>query len=105
MNLRKLLKDDFGIDFPISGGTGNSRDDAITIHREVPNDYTSVEYRILRCLGFGRGIEWEVIQQAVMHHKGRTLDQLKVQTKETTEDEIITQVENYYFDISECVDF
>lgn len=105
MDLRKLLKEDFGIDFPISGGTGNSRDNAIVIHRESPNDYTSVEYGILRCLGIGRGIEWKVIQQAVMHHESRTLDQLKVQTKEITEDEIITQIENYYFDISECVDF
>ena len=44
MDLRQLLKADFDIDFPISGGTGNSRDNPIVIHKQVPNDYTSVEY-------------------------------------------------------------
>ncbi len=102
MELKQLLKDDFKIDFPISGGMGNSRDNPIIIHRQVPNDYTSVEYGILRCLGKGRGIEWKVIQQSLLSHNGRKLDQLKIETKETTENEVITQIENYYFDITEC---
>jgi hypothetical protein len=105
MDLRKLLRDDFKIDFPISGGTGNSTDNPIVIHRQEPNDYTSVEYGVLRCLGIGRGIEWRLIQQSVMHHNNKTMDQLKIETKEITETEIITEVENYYFDITECVDF
>ena len=103
MDLRKLLHQDFDIDFPISGGIGNSRDTPIIIHRRVPNDYTSVEYAILKCLGIGRGIEWKLLQQALLQHNGRTLDQIKIETRETTEDEIITQIENYYFDITECV--
>jgi hypothetical protein len=102
MDLRQLLKADFDIDFPISGGIGNSRDNPIVIHRMVPNDYTSVEYDILRCLGTGRRIEWKVIKQSLLNHNGRTLDQLKLETKEITEDEVITQLENYYFDITEC---
>jgi len=102
MDLRQLLKADFDIDFPISGGTGNSRDNPIVIHRQVPNDYTSVEYGILRCLGIGRRMEWKVIQQSIIEHNGRTLDQLKIETKETTESEVVTQIENYYFDITEC---
>lgn len=105
MTLRELLKQDFGIDFPISGGIGNSKDNPILIHRKQINDYTSVEYGVLKCLGIGRGIEWKVIQQSVIHYGGRTLDQLKIQTKTITDDEIITQVENYYFDITECIDF
>ena len=67
INLRNLLKKDFGIDFPISGGTGNSRDNPIVVHKVEPNDYTSVEYGILRCLGEGRRVEWKVLQQAVLH--------------------------------------
>lgn len=105
VDVRHLLERDFNIDFPISGGPGNSRDRAIKIHRTLPNDYTSVEYGILRCLALGRGVTWKLIQQSTLHQNGRTLDQLKIETEEITEKEIITQVENYYFDISECVDF
>jgi hypothetical protein len=104
LSLRELLRDDFGIDFPISGGAGNSRDNPIIIHKGIPNDYTSIEYAILRRLGTGRRIEWKVIQQAVIHHKGRTMDQLNIETRQLTDSEVITQIENYYFDITECVD-
>ena len=102
-SLRELLKGDFGIDFPISGESGNSRDMPIVIHHQVPNDYVGVEYGILRCLGIGRKIEWTLIQQSLVEHNGRTLDQLKIETRQTTATEIITQVENYYFDVSECI--
>lgn len=105
INLRERLKADFGVDFPISGGLGNSRDSPIIIHKVQPNDYTSYEYGILRFLGIGRRIEWKRIQQSVINHNGRTLDQLKIETKQLTDTEVITQIENYYFDITECVDF
>lgn len=104
MTPRELLKRDFGIDFPISGGFGNSRESPIIIHRQDPNDYTSVEYGILRCLGIGRGIKWKLLQQSLLEHEGRMLDQMKIETVELTPTEQITQVENYYFDITECFD-
>jgi hypothetical protein len=104
IDLRKLLKADFGIDFPISGGIGNSRDDPIIIHRAIPNAYVGTEYAILRCLGMGRRIEWKIVKQTFFDHNGRALDQLKIETKELTEEEIITGIENYYFDITECLD-
>ena len=30
-------------------------------------------------------------------------DKVKIETEQTTEKEIITQTENYYFDITECL--
>ena len=44
-------------------------------------------------------------QQATIKHEGKTLDQMKIETIQTTEKEVITQIENYYFDITECVSF
>lgn len=102
IDLRELLKADFGIDFPISGGTGNSRDTAIVIRNEVPNDYVGVEHGVLRCLGRGRGIEWTLVEQSLLEHNGRKIDRMTIETKETTPTQIITQTENYYFDITEC---
>ena len=105
INLRNLLKADFGIDFPISGGTGNSRDNPVVILREEPNDYTSCEYGVLKCIARGRGVEWKLVQQAVMHHNGRTLDQMKVKMTTHSPDGMHHTIENYYFDITDCVDF
>lgn len=102
INLREMLLVDFEIDFPISGGTGNSRDNPILIHYQVPNDYVGVEYGVLQCLGVGRGIEWKFLQNLIFEHNGRRIEQMKIETKWRTETELITQIENYYFDLTEC---
>ncbi len=104
MDLRELLKNDFNIDFPISGSTASSQDNPIVIHKHDRHDHSSVEYGILRCIGFARGVEWEFIEHRSVEHNGKYLDQLTIETKKTTATEIITQLESYYFDISECVD-
>lgn len=102
MNLRELLTRDFGTDFPISGGSG-SKDSPIVIHRVTPNDYTAVEYGVLQCLGIGRGIEWKLVQQSLISCNDRSMDQIKIETVKETDTEIITQIENFYFDITECI--
>ncbi len=103
MNLRQLLREDFDIDLPIRGGNGNSIDNPIIIERTEINHYVGTEYTILELLGIGRGIEWKMVSQHLMQHNDRSIDKLKIETVETTETEIITQIENYYFDITECM--
>ena len=104
MDLRTLLKRDFKIDFPISGSTASSQDSPIVIHQHEPSDHTAVEQGILRCISLARGVEWELVEQRSIEHNGRYLDQITIETKETRDTEIITQLESYYFDITECLD-
>ena len=102
MTLRELIKKDFDTDLEISGGFGNSIDNCISIHRTPMNDYVGIEYYILKCLGIGRRIEWKRIEQSLQFNNNKTIDKIKIETKQITETEIITQIENYYFDITEC---
>ena len=67
-DLRTLLRDDFGQDFPISGGNGESCEAAIVIHRQRPNNYVAVEYGVLDCLAIRRGVEWQPLLQATAEH-------------------------------------
>ena len=55
-------------------------------------------------IGIGRGIELEMIEQQFFTHNSRKIDKIKIETKQMTTSEIITQIENYYFDITECLD-
>ena len=102
MTLKELLKKDFDADLEISGGFGNSIDNCIIIHKTYKNDHVAIEYYILECLGIGRGIEWKRIEQSLLNDKNRMIDKLKIETTQLTDTEIITQIENYYFDITEC---
>jgi len=101
--LREMLLNDFGHDLPIAGGFGGSKDDPIVILPEAGSDYVKVEYTILQCLGVARQVEWKLVQQALSMYEGKQLDQMKIETKETTEKEIITTTTNYYFDVSACI--
>lgn len=102
-NLRQMLAQDFDMDLPISGGFGQSVEEPIILEKVVPNDYVSVEYAVLKCLGIGRGIEWRLLKQTLLEHNGRMIDQMKIETRQLTDSEAITQVENYYFDVSQCI--
>ena len=81
MDLRELLKTYFDIDFPITGGTGNSIDNPIIIQKVEPNDYTSVEYGIIRCLGVGRGIEWKFLKQELIYQNENALIKFQLRLK------------------------
>lgn len=102
MTLKDLLEKDFKVELAISGGFGNSIDNAIIIHRDSINDYVGTEHFILECLGKGRKIQWKVLIQELQNYNNKKIDKIKIETKQITEREIITQIENYYFDITEC---
>ena len=102
MTLKELIKLDFEVDLPISGGFGNSLTTPIIIHKSGINDYVAIETFILKCLGIGRQIDWKILNQELLHSDEAQVDKIKIETIELTENESITQIENYYFDISEC---
>ena len=103
ISLRKLINEDFGIDLPIKGSTGNSIDNPVIIEWSPDDDFVSVQFAYLRCIGMARGIEWKFISQKQLSQNGRILDRLTIKTREFGKSEIITQQENYYFDITEWV--
>jgi hypothetical protein len=103
MNVRELIRKDFGVDLPISGGFGSSVENAVVLEYEGgSNDYVGTEYAYLKYIGLGRGIKWKTLKQELVLEDNRKFDMIKIETKQITDDEIITQVENYYFDITEC---
>ena len=99
MSLKEPLKSVFGKEFPISGGLGNSIDTPIILDKDGSSDYVSTEYTLLQYIGALRGVTWKRIGQALMEHNGRYIDQIKTETVKTNEEQVITQIENYYFDI------
>ena len=100
--IRHMLLRDFGVDLPIPGGRGNSLDNPVVLEYQVPNDYVSIEHAYLKYLGLGRRIEWRVIKQELIERGERYYDKIKIETVQTDDDRIIRQIENFYFDITDC---
>ena len=92
----------FNVELAISGGYGKSIDEPIIISKTEDNNYVETEYFILNCLGKVGKIEWKILKQALQHHNDKVFDVMTIETKRITEHENSIQIENYYFDISEC---
>ena len=99
MTLKETLNNAFGKEFPISGGLGNSINTPIILDKDGPSDYVGTEYTLLQYIGALREVTWKRIEQSLMEHNGRYIDQIKIETVKTTDEQVITQIENYYFDI------
>ena len=62
MIFREIIKTQFGVDLPISGGIGNSIENAVVIERTPLNDYVSVEHQVLKYIALVRELlDWKII--------------------------------------------
>lgn len=99
MSLHDLLLRDWGMNLPITGGWGRSPDDPIVITTDDPGAIVMAQLHTLRGLGRGRGVFWRTMGLR-WENEARAIQQFKIETRELTATEIISQVENYYFDVS-----
>jgi hypothetical protein len=58
---------------------------------------------VLRGLGGGRGIFWRTIAHTLLGDQWPSIQQFKIETVQLTDTQKITQIENYYFDLSAMI--
>jgi hypothetical protein len=100
MNLKDMLHRDFGLDLMITGGFGQSPNDPIVVTANNYKDAVLTELLVLRGIGKGRGILWKIVNKTIQKQENSWLEKIKIETKQITEKEIITQRENYYFTVN-----
>ena len=100
--LKDIIKPDPSINLLIKSGTGNSIDDPIIIEKSKKYDCVKFESALLDFISDKRGIEWKLLEQKLISQEKKHIDILKIETKQFTEHEIITKIEDYYFDITDC---
>lgn len=98
MELHDMLKRDFGYDLPISGGFGKSGN-PIVLTTHDPHDAALAMSMTLRGIGRGRNVFWKSLSRENLSGSESQIVQYKIETKEVTQSEVITQTENYFFDV------
>ncbi|MGI8892845.1 MAG: hypothetical protein ACR2GN_05230 [Bacteroidia bacterium] len=79
INLKEMLKEDFGVDLPIRGGHGNSIDNPIIIEKAIPNNYVDTEMAVIKFIGLGRRIGWKIFSQQLIIHNNRFIDKIQIE--------------------------
>ncbi|MCL2429829.1 MAG: hypothetical protein FWD12_11405 [Alphaproteobacteria bacterium] len=99
-NLHDLLLGGLGIELPIRGGYGGSRQDPIVITARDADGVALARLLTLHAVGRGRGIFWRTVAQILLGDEWPGIEQFKVETVQLTETQMITRTENFYFDVS-----
>jgi hypothetical protein len=104
MDIRELIKKAFNEDLPISGGMGNSIEQAVILESAgLSNDYVSLEYQVMDLISKGRDISWELKGQELIVKEGRKYDKLMVAVKGINGNPMPLQIEYHYYDITNCM--
>ena len=104
MDIRELIKKAFNEDLPISGGMGNSIEEAVILEKAGPmNDYVSLEYQVMDLISMGRDVSWELKGQELLVKDDRKYDKLMVAVKGINGNPVPLQHEYHYFDITKCM--
>lgn len=104
MDIRELLMKAFNKDLPISGGMGNSIEEAVILESAGPlNDYVSLEYQVMDLISQGRDVKWELNGQELVVKDARKYDKLTVAVKGINGNPMPLHLEYHYFDITKCM--
>lgn len=97
LSVREQIKKDFGVDLPISGGTGSSVDDPVIIDPKH-KDWSDVEYSFIKYVNQALGRSWKLVEQTRIEYNGRNIDQLKLEIDGDDKNYC-----NYYFDVTDDI--
>jgi hypothetical protein len=97
---REQIMRDFGLDLPIGSGSGSSREDPLVILTSNPDEVVLTEMLLLGCVGKVFDKLWRVRARSIMDGRWCNLEQVKIETKQLTATQIISEAVNYYFDVS-----
>jgi hypothetical protein len=104
MDIRELIRKAFNEDLPISGGMGNSIEEAVILESAGPmNDYLTLEYRVMDLISKGRDVSWELKRQSLVVKDDRKYDKLEVAVKGINGNPMPLRLENHYYDITKCM--
>jgi hypothetical protein len=101
MDIRELIRKAFNEDLPISGGMGNSIEEAVILESAGPmNDYLTLEYRVMDMISKGRDVSWELKRQLLVVKDDRKYDKLEVAVKGINGNPMPLRLEYHYYDIT-----
>ena len=97
MSLKEIIKEEFQVDLPISGGDGSSAEEAIIIdnHHHQPHE---IEQAILENYFALKKYPWKLLTQRFSRIDSKPMDVLKVAYLKNNN----TYVMDWYFDLTRC---
>lgn len=97
--LREQIKADFGIDIPVTHGSGKQAD-PIFIAEHDAQKFAFYQSKLVGIICVTRNAQWRLLGKELHGDGGSVLEKFTIETIQLTEQEQISNVESFYFDVS-----
>ena len=104
MKLKDIFPALSGDGYARSGKLGQSINNPFIIDEAVGNRYMLIEYGMITAQMQLQQKQWKVLEQSLHKHKGRFIDEVKIETRFTQKNKPYKAIEVYFFDISAIID-
>ena len=101
MNLREMIKRDFGYDLPISGGSGLSPADPIHVNVKDKRKASAIQSIYCRCVYGANSWYWRHLTSEWVLGDFSSIAKISSQVKYLERNQIVTETRNFYWDMSE----
>lgn len=87
--------------FPISGGDGNSIEDAvILLNTGATNNYVGIEYDFINHIAVYDNFTWELVEQKLFHLNDKFYDEISIERRSVIDGKILKDQKKYFFDFT-----
>ena len=104
MKLKDLFPALSGEGFARTGKLGQSIHNPFIIDEAVGSRYMLIEYGMITAQMQLQQKQWRVVEQSLHKHKGRFIDEVKIETRFIQKNKKYEAVEVFFFDISAIID-
>lgn len=103
MGIGDIIREKYGINLPIRGGSGREIEDPIVLELTDENNIIGIKYAVLIIIGVINDFDWKPIGQTLHLLDNKKVDQIDIQISDENDSESF-RIEEFYFEITECFD-
>jgi hypothetical protein len=101
---RELIRRDFDIDLPISGGNGNSLAERIILETESPFSASRIEFELIKCIFDRLNYFWRIVEKTAIDGLQSRVEKVGLEIQFAEAEQVVTERRSFYFDISRLTD-
>ena len=100
LSLREVIKEEYGVDLPISGGVGLSQDDPVVINTSNQLDASNIQWRVIQSANQSLKRAWLISNKLIFKDGDKLIEKVTTNVNYYQDKKPMRVVWDFYFDIS-----
>jgi hypothetical protein len=103
LSLREVIKEEYGVDLPISGGVGLSQDNPVVIDTTSQLDASNIQWRVIQSANQSLKRAWLISNKLIFKDGDKLIEKVTTNVNYYQDKKPMRVVWDFYFDISSVI--